>query len=130
MHSVSVSVTDAILAMNSVTDFLVRKKLLADYQQSGRHFRLGGSKMFLSVRVLGIDNRAGRENDFHGDDRMVRIDCRPATHTTGVIGQYATDGCGINAGRIRSHAAGIRLQRFVNTSEGSADITTNPRPVV
>ena len=86
--------------------------------------------MLLSVRVLGIDDRAGRENDFHGGDGMVRIDCWPATHTARVIGQYATDGGGVNAGRIRSHAAGVRFQNFVNTPKCSANIATNPRAVV
>src|SRR5277367_4261560 len=86
--------------------------------------------MLLSVRLSGIDDRAGRKNDFHGDDRMVRVDCRSATHTTGVVCQYATDRCGVNTGWVRSHAAAVRFQYFVNTSKRSADIAANPRPVV
>ena len=78
----------------------------------------------------GIDDRAGRKDDFHCDDRMVRIDCWPATHATRVIGQYTADCCGVNARGIRSHAAGVRFQYFVNTSKRGADIATNPRPVV
>src|SRR5580692_12776782 len=61
---------------------------------------------------------------------MVRVDRRPASHTTRVIGQYATDGCGVIARRVRSHAAGVRLQHFVNPSERGANIATNPRTVV
>src|ERR1700733_4434043 len=61
---------------------------------------------------------------------MVRIDRRPASHTTRVIGQYATDCCGVKARRIRPHTAGVRLQHFVNPSECRANIATNPRPVV
>src|SRR3984885_1053487 len=130
MHSISTGVTDAKLPNNSGREFLVCKNLLTDLQQSGRHFRLGCGKAFLSVRIFGIDNRASGENDFHGDDRMVRIDRWPATHTTRVVGQYATDCCGVKARRIRSHAAAVRFQHFVNASKGSANIATNPRPVV
>src|ERR1700688_2438423 len=61
---------------------------------------------------------------------MVRIDLRPTTHTTCVVSQYAADCCGVNARRIRPHAAGVRFQHFVNTSKRSSDIATNPRPVV
>src|SRR3984885_16047973 len=61
---------------------------------------------------------------------MVRIDRRPASHTTRVIGQYATDCCGVKARRIRPHTAGVRLQHFVNPSECRANIATNPPPVV
>src|SRR5580692_373680 len=130
MHGIPIGVTDAILSSNSVSDFLVCENLLTDLQQSRRHFWLRGSKTFLSVRVFGIDNRTGRKNDFHGDDRMVRIDRWSATHTTRVIGQYATDCCGVHTCRIRSHAAGVRFQHFVNTSKCGAHIATNPRPVV
>src|ERR1700733_558197 len=77
-----------------------------------------------------VPHRAGRKNDFHGDDRMVRIDRWPASHTTRVIGQYATDSCGVHARRIGSHAAAVRFQHFVNTAKCSANITTNPRPAV
>src|ERR1700733_9596897 len=130
MHSISTGVTDAKLPNNSGREFLVCKNLLTDLQQSGRHFRLGCGKAFLSVRVFGIDNRAGGKNDFHGNDRMVRIDRWPATHTTRVVGQYATDGCGVKARRIRAHAAGVRFQHFVNPSKCSANTATNPLPVV
>src|ERR1700684_3780851 len=130
MHAISTGVTDAILPNNSGREFLVCENLLTDLEQSGRHFWLGCSKTFLSGRVFGIDNRTGRKNNFHGDDRMVRIDRWPATHTTRVIGQYATDGCGVKARRIRSHAAGVRFQGFVNPSKRSSNIATNPRPVV
>src|SRR5580704_5475314 len=61
---------------------------------------------------------------------MVRIDRWRATHTTCVIGQQATDGCGVKARRIRPHTAGVRFQHFVNPSQRSANIATNPRPVV
>src|ERR1700734_2557040 len=61
---------------------------------------------------------------------MVRVDRRPASHTARVIGQYATDGCGVIARRVRSHAAGVRFQHFVNPSERGANIATNPRTVV
>src|SRR5580704_4456484 len=61
---------------------------------------------------------------------MVGIDRWRATHTTRVIGQYATDGCGIHACRIRSHAAGVRFQDFVDASKCRANIATNPRPIV
>src|SRR6202046_1967299 len=61
---------------------------------------------------------------------MVRIDRWPATHTTRVVGQYATDGCRVRARRIRAHAAGVRFQDFVNPSKCSAHIATNPLPVV
>src|SRR5580692_10469256 len=61
---------------------------------------------------------------------MVRIDRWPAAHATRVIGQYATDCCGVKARRIRPHAAAIRFQHIVNPSECSANIATNPRPVV
>src|ERR1700729_741 len=130
MHGISTGVTDNILPNNSGREFLVCKNLLTDLQQSCRHFWLGGGKPFLSVRVFGIDNRAGSKNDFHGNDRMVRIDRWPATHTTRVVGQYATDCCGVKARRIRSHAAGVRFQDFVYPSKCSAHIATNPLPVV
>src|SRR5580698_87908 len=130
MHGISIGVTDAVLPGNSVREFLVGKDLLTNLQQSRRHFWLGRSKAFLSVRVFGIDNRAGRKNDFHGDDRMVRIDRWRATHTTCVIGQQATDGCGVKARRIRPHTARVRFQYLVNPSERSANIATNPRPIV
>src|SRR5271156_6464934 len=71
MHGISASVTDAILPDNSGRELLVRKNLPADLRQARRHFWLGCSKTFLSVRVLGIDDRAGRKYDFHSDDRMV-----------------------------------------------------------
>src|ERR1700722_18119759 len=61
---------------------------------------------------------------------MVRIDCWPAAHTTRVIGQYAADSRGVNARWVRSHAAGVRLQHFVNMPQRGAHIATNPRPVV
>src|SRR5580692_8735954 len=61
---------------------------------------------------------------------MVRINRWPATHTARVIGQYAADCGGVNARRVRSHAAGVRFQYFVNTSKRGANIATNPRPVV
>src|SRR5271170_3983975 len=61
---------------------------------------------------------------------MVRIDRGRATHTACVIGQQATDGCRVKARRIRAHAAGVRFQHFVNPSECSANIATNPRRVV
>src|ERR1700691_2274660 len=105
MHGISACVTDAILPDNSGTEVLVRENLLADFQQSCRYLWLGCSKALLSVRVLGIDDRAARKNDCHSDDRMVRIDCWPATHTTRVIGQYATDCRRVNARRVRPHAA-------------------------
>src|SRR5580700_11114148 len=130
MHGISTGVADAILPNNSGTQYLVCKNLLTDLQKSRRDFWLGCLKTFLSVRIFGIDNRAGRQNDFHSDDRMVRIDRRPASHTTRVIGQYATDCCGVKACGIRSHAAAVRFQRFVNPSKCSADIATNPRPIV
>src|ERR1700722_7893950 len=61
---------------------------------------------------------------------MVRIDCWPAAHTTRVIGQYAADSRGVNAGGVRSHAARVRVQYFVNAFQRGAHIATNPRPAV
>src|SRR5271154_5480266 len=119
MHGISIGITDAILPNDSGREFLVRKKLLTDLQQPRRHLWLGGGKALLSVRILSIDNRAGGKNDFHGDDRMVRVDRRPATHATRVICKYATDRRGVNARGIRPHAAGVRFQYFVNTSKRS-----------
>src|SRR5580704_6359496 len=130
MHGISIGVTDRILPSNSVADSLVCKNLLTDLHQSCRYFWLRGSKTFLSMRVFSVDNRAARKNDFHGDDRMVRIDRWATTHTARVNGQYATDCCCVHARRIRSHAAGVRFQHFVNTSQCSANIATNPRSVL
>src|SRR5271154_630784 len=121
MHGISIGVTDAVLPSNSVRDFLVCENLLTDLQQPRRHFWLRCGKAFPSVRVFGIDNRAGRKNDFHSEDRMVRIDRWPATHTTRVIGQYATDCCGVRARRVWSHAAGIRFQYLINAPKRSPD---------
>src|ERR1700749_2291752 len=103
MHGISTGVTDAILPNNLDRELLVCKNPLPDLQQSCRHFWLGGCKAFLSVRVFSIDNRAGSKNDFHGNDRVVRIDRWPATHTTRVVGEYATDSCGVIARRIWPH---------------------------
>src|ERR1700677_409067 len=130
MHRISIGVTDAVFADNSIGNFLVGENLLTDLQYSCRHFRLGGSKQILSLRIFRIDNRACRKNNFHGDDGMVRIDRWPATHAARVNGQYTTDGCCVHACGIRSHAAGVRFQHFVNASKCGADIATNPRPVV
>src|ERR1700735_4551655 len=61
---------------------------------------------------------------------MVRIDRRRATHAARVHGQYTTDGGCVHACRIRSHAARVWFQHFVNPSKGGADVAANPRPVV
>src|SRR3984957_1283610 len=130
MHGISTSVTDAILPDNSGGEFLICKNLLADLQQSRRHFRLGSRKAFFNARVFGIDYRTRSENDLHRHDRMVGIDRWSATHTSRIVGQYATDGCGVIAGRIGSHSATIGLQHFVNPSKCGSNLAANPLPVV
>ncbi len=130
VQGVSGGVLHPVLGPDPAGEGGVGEEPRSQLEKSGRELRLACPEDLVGVRVGGVHDRAGGEDEGQRLERVVAVLRDAATHAARVVGEDPAHHGDVDRGRIGSHLPAVGLQDLVDPRPDDAGLDSNPPAAV